>query len=58
MKEVRLAYTESLIQQVGNYLITRPYGEVAALVDGLQKQSIQVELDMHVDAEGGDDVAA
>lgn len=45
-KEIRLAYPQDLIQKLGDYLISRPYAEVAHLVPRLQLEGVQVEIDI------------
>lgn len=52
MKETRLAYPLDLIQRIGDYLIQRPYGEVAHLIDGLKSQGVQVETELKEEKDG------
>lgn len=48
MKQPRLAYPEDLVQAIGQYLVTRPYSEVAQLIQGMQTTGLKVEVEIEV----------
>lgn len=52
MKEQRLAYPESVVQAIGQYLMTKPYQEVAPLIQALQARAVKVETDVEVSDDG------
>ena len=43
IKEIRIAYSEDVINRIANYLASRPYMEVHALIADLQTKYIKAE---------------
>lgn len=48
MKEPRIAYAPDFLQSLLNYLVTRPFGEVVELINGLQTKGVPTEHEIEV----------